>query len=115
MALLIKPQPFSTDLHRLFNSVFDDVATGAAQQRWTPAMDLVEVDNHFVLKAQSLSETANAAALVIGQTMTTALASPARDANSSAAVNASPDNALVAELDRVIKAGSFVRCRYGQP
>src|SRR3954462_5265754 len=51
MALLIKPQPFSTDLHRLFNSVFDDVATGPAQQRWTPAMDLVEVDDHFVLKA----------------------------------------------------------------
>jgi HSP20 family protein len=50
MALLIKPQPFSTDLHRLFNSVFDDVAT-SAKQRWTPAMDLVEVDDHFVLKA----------------------------------------------------------------
>ena len=51
MALLIKPQPFSTDLHRLFNSVFDDVASSSAQQRWTPAMDLVEVDDHFVLKA----------------------------------------------------------------
>jgi HSP20 family protein len=51
MALLIKPQPFSTDLHRLFNSVFDDVATSGARQRWSPAMDLVEVDDHFVLKA----------------------------------------------------------------
>jgi nitrogen fixation/metabolism regulation signal transduction histidine kinase len=59
-------------------------------------------------QAQSLSETANAAALAIGRTMTTALASPARDANSSAAaVNAPPDDALVADLDRVIKAGSF--------
>jgi HSP20 family protein len=51
MALLIKSQPFSTDLHRLFNSVFDDVASTGAAQRWTPAMDLVEVDDHFVLKA----------------------------------------------------------------
>ena len=51
MALLIKSQPFSTDLHRLFNSVFDDVASAGVSQRWTPAMDLVEVDDHFVLKA----------------------------------------------------------------
>jgi HSP20 family protein len=52
MSLLIKPEPFSTDLYRLFNSVFEGVpASAGAKQRWTPAMDLVEVDDNFVLKA----------------------------------------------------------------
>jgi HSP20 family protein len=50
MTLLMKPEPFSGDLHRLFNTLFED-RTGAAQQRWMPAMDLVEADEHFVLKA----------------------------------------------------------------
>ena len=48
MALLMKPEPFSTDLHRLFNTLFDENATA---QRWVPAMDLVESEDHFLLKA----------------------------------------------------------------
>src|SRR4051794_11214696 len=51
MSLLMKPEPFSTDLYRLFNSVFEGVPAAESQQRWTPAMDLVEIDDHFVLKA----------------------------------------------------------------
>src|SRR4051794_31840708 len=50
MTLLMKPEPFSGDLHRLFNTLFEDRNT-AVQQRWMPAMDLVEADDHFVLKA----------------------------------------------------------------
>ena len=48
MALLMKPEPFSGDLHRLFNTLFDENAT---TQRWVPQMDLVESEDHFVLKA----------------------------------------------------------------
>jgi HSP20 family protein len=47
MTLLMKPEPFSSDLNRLFNTLFDDQRT----QRWVPAMDLVEADDHFLLKA----------------------------------------------------------------
>ena len=50
MTLLMKPEPFSGDLHRLFNTLFED-RNSAVQQRWIPAMDLVEADDHFVLKA----------------------------------------------------------------
>src|SRR5919204_6520366 len=48
MALLMKPEPFSSEVNRLFNTLFED---GGLQQRWVPAMDLVESDEHFVLKA----------------------------------------------------------------
>jgi HSP20 family protein len=49
MSLLIRPEPFSQDFDRLFSSLFD---TGGRQvQRWVPAMDLVEADDHFVVKA----------------------------------------------------------------
>ena len=47
MTLLMKPEPFSSDFHRLFNTLFEDQRT----QRWVPAMDLVEADDHFLLKA----------------------------------------------------------------
>src|SRR2546421_4625292 len=47
MALLMKPEPFSSDINRLFNTLFDE----GVQQRWVPAMDLVESDDHFLLKA----------------------------------------------------------------
>src|SRR4051812_37997378 len=50
MTLLMKPEPFSGDLHRLFNTLFED-RNSVAQQRWVPTMDLVEADDHFVLKA----------------------------------------------------------------
>src|SRR3954465_6898151 len=48
MALLMKPEPFSTEFDRLFNQLFDRTE---AARRWVPAMDLVENDDHFVLRA----------------------------------------------------------------
>src|SRR5919197_5395161 len=48
MALLMKPEPFSSEINRLFNTLFED---GGLQQRWVPAMDLLEADDHFLLKA----------------------------------------------------------------
>jgi len=50
MALLMKPEPFAAEFNRLFNTLFDASETGTAQ-RWNPAMDLVESEGHFVLKA----------------------------------------------------------------
>jgi HSP20 family protein len=47
MALLMKPEPFTTDFNRLFNTLFDQ----AQPQRWVPAMDLVEGDDQFLLRA----------------------------------------------------------------
>src|SRR5918998_2192506 len=47
MTLLMKPEPFSSDFNRLFNTLFDENRA----QRWVPAMDLVEADDHFLLKA----------------------------------------------------------------
>src|SRR5829696_9296471 len=49
MALLMKPEPFSQEVNRLFNTLFDLSDTGV--QRWVPAMDLMEADDHFVLRA----------------------------------------------------------------
>jgi HSP20 family protein len=48
MALLMKPEPFSREVDRLFDAFF-----GGEQQsrRWVPAIDLVEAEDHFVLKA----------------------------------------------------------------
>ena len=48
MALLMKPDPFTTDFDRLFNTLFD---RSQAAQRWVPAMDLVEGEDHFLLRA----------------------------------------------------------------
>jgi HSP20 family protein len=42
------------EMNRLFNTVFDAPLPGnggAAMRRWMPAMDLVETDDHFVLRA----------------------------------------------------------------
>ena len=42
------------DMNRLFNTFFDTPTAangGGASGRWIPAMDLVETDEHFVLKA----------------------------------------------------------------
>src|SRR5437660_4782628 len=47
MALLMKPEPFAGDFNRLFNTLFDQ----AQPQRWVPPMDLVEADDHFLLRA----------------------------------------------------------------
>jgi len=49
MALLMKPEPFSQEVNRLFNTLVDLSDTGV--QRWVPAMDLMEADDHFVLRA----------------------------------------------------------------
>jgi HSP20 family protein len=49
MALLMKPEPFSNEFNRLFDTLFQPASTSS--QRWAPAMDLVEADDHFVLKA----------------------------------------------------------------
>ncbi|HYZ81980.1 MAG TPA: Hsp20/alpha crystallin family protein [Solirubrobacteraceae bacterium] len=48
---------FSTlqnEMNRLFNTVFDTpapVGNGGTMRRWLPAMDLVETEDHFVLRA----------------------------------------------------------------
>ena len=41
------------EMNRLFNTFFDapNGPSGAAPRRWVPAMDLVELDDHFVLRA----------------------------------------------------------------
>jgi HSP20 family protein len=40
------------EMNRLFNTVFDAPAgNGGTLRRWMPAMDLVETDDHFVLRA----------------------------------------------------------------
>ncbi len=49
MALLMKPEPFANDFDRLVNRLFD--ASSSSPQRWVPAMDLTEAEDHFVLKA----------------------------------------------------------------
>jgi HSP20 family protein len=41
------------EMNRLFNSVFDSPApgNGGTMRRWMPPMDLVETEDHFVLRA----------------------------------------------------------------
>ena len=41
------------EMNRLFNTVFDAPApaNGGTMRRWMPAMDVVETDDHFVLRA----------------------------------------------------------------
>src|SRR3954464_15021886 len=48
MSLLVRPEPFSTEFNWLFNSLWD---APAASQRWVPEMDLVESQDHYLLKA----------------------------------------------------------------
>jgi len=50
MSLLVKPEPFSQEFDRLFSRLFD-VGGTAAPQRWVPPMDLMEAEDHFVLRA----------------------------------------------------------------
>jgi HSP20 family protein len=42
-----------SEVNRIFNTFFDApaVGTGAAPQRWVPAMDLIETDDRFLLRA----------------------------------------------------------------
>ena len=42
------------EMNRLFNTFFDTptaATAGAATRRWIPPMDLVEADDHYVLRA----------------------------------------------------------------
>ena len=48
MALLMRPEPFS-EFNRLVSTLLAAPEGGA--QRYTPAVDLVESENHFLLKA----------------------------------------------------------------
>jgi HSP20 family protein len=48
MSLLVRPEPFSTEFNRLFNSLWEQ---NAVSQRWIPEMDLVETEDHYLLKA----------------------------------------------------------------
>jgi len=48
MALLMKPEPFSREIDRVFDAFFGQTDQA---RRWVPPMDLVEADDHFVLKA----------------------------------------------------------------
>jgi HSP20 family protein len=40
-----------TEMNRLFNAAFDAPGGGNGGRRWTPAMDVLETDEHFVLRA----------------------------------------------------------------
>jgi HSP20 family protein len=48
MALLVKPEPFTREIDRVFDAFFGQTDQA---RRWVPPMDLVEADDHFVLKA----------------------------------------------------------------
>jgi HSP20 family protein len=48
MALLVKPEPFTREIDRVFDAFFGQSDQG---RRWVPPMDLVEVEDHFVLRA----------------------------------------------------------------
>ena len=48
MALVVNPQPFTRDVDRLFDAFFGGERDS---RRWVPQMDLVEAEDHFVLKA----------------------------------------------------------------
>jgi HSP20 family protein len=49
MALLMKPEPFTRDLDRVFDAFFGQGENQA--RRWVPPMDLIEAEDHFLLKA----------------------------------------------------------------
>ncbi len=46
-------QAIQQEMNRLFNTFFDAPATGGGNggRRWVPAMDLVETEDHFLLRA----------------------------------------------------------------
>jgi HSP20 family protein len=48
MSLLMKSDPFPREIDRLFGRLFD---APAEAQRWAPAMDLIEAEDHYLLKA----------------------------------------------------------------
>jgi HSP20 family protein len=48
MALLMKPEPFTREIDRVFDAFFGQTDQA---RRWVPPVDLVEAEDHFVLKA----------------------------------------------------------------
>jgi HSP20 family protein len=50
MAVMVRPEPFTREVDRLFDAFFGQ-AERTAGRRWVPPMDLVEAGDHFVLKA----------------------------------------------------------------
>ena len=48
MALLMKPEPFTREIDRVFDAFFGQ---NEQARRWVPPVDLVEAEDHFVLKA----------------------------------------------------------------
>ena len=48
MALLVKPEPFTREIDRVFDAFFGQTDQG---RRWVPPIDLVEAEDHFMLKA----------------------------------------------------------------
>jgi HSP20 family protein len=55
---IVRWEPFrelsslQTEMNRLFNAAFDTPGPGnGGARRWAPAMDLLETDDHFVLRA----------------------------------------------------------------
>ena len=56
---IVRWEPFrelsslQTEMNRLFNAAFDPSGpgNGGTARRWAPAMDLLETDDHFVLRA----------------------------------------------------------------
>jgi HSP20 family protein len=56
---IVRWEPFrelsslQTEMNRLFNAAFDTSpgGNGGGTRRWAPAMDLLETDDHFVLRA----------------------------------------------------------------
>jgi HSP20 family protein len=55
---IVRWEPFrelsslQTEMNRLFNAAFDTPTGGnGGTRRWTPAMDLLETEEHFVLRA----------------------------------------------------------------
>jgi HSP20 family protein len=49
MTLMLRQDPFSNEMSRLFNTLLG--AQNSESGSWIPAMDLVEAEDHFVLKA----------------------------------------------------------------
>jgi HSP20 family protein len=54
---IVRWEPFrelsslQTEMNRLFNAAFETSPGNGGARRWTPAMDLLETDEHFVLRA----------------------------------------------------------------
>ena len=48
MALLMKPEPFTREIDRVFDAFFGQTDQS---RRWVPPVDLVEGEDHFLLKA----------------------------------------------------------------